>query len=122
MRIFPEMWARTLWPFSSSTRNMALGRGSMTVPSSTIASSLGFGRGYSSYCSACRGSGATGQPKGRQEPTEYASAPGHRGKLRALALRRGLPAVAHRWRTPLATVAEFVRFGRCDVDRHEPVA
>src|SRR5918994_6496594 len=45
MRIFPEMWANTLWPFSSSTRNMALGRGSMTVPSRTIASSLDFGRG-----------------------------------------------------------------------------
>src|SRR5205814_908464 len=44
MRIFPEMWASTLWPFSSSTRNMALGRGSTTVPSSTIASSLGLGR------------------------------------------------------------------------------
>src|SRR4029450_342086 len=45
MRIFPEMWASTLWPFSNSTRNMALGRGSTTVPSSTIASSLGLGRG-----------------------------------------------------------------------------
>src|SRR6476646_9954565 len=44
MRIFPEMWANTLWPFSSSTRNMAFGRGSTTVPSRTIASSLGFGR------------------------------------------------------------------------------
>src|SRR4051795_3690320 len=43
MRIFPEMWANTLWPFSSSTRNMAFGSGSMTVPSRTIASSLGFG-------------------------------------------------------------------------------
>src|SRR6059036_3119132 len=38
------MWARTLWPFSSSTRNMAFGSGSTTVPSSTIASSLGLGR------------------------------------------------------------------------------
>src|SRR5687767_5479067 len=38
------MWASTLWPFSSSTRNMALGSGSTTVPSRTIASSLGFGR------------------------------------------------------------------------------
>src|SRR5262245_17335062 len=44
MRIFPEMWANTLWPFSSSTLNMALGRGSITVPSRTIASSLGLGR------------------------------------------------------------------------------
>src|SRR3954470_21725320 len=44
MRIFPEMWASTLWPFSSSTRNMAFGSGSMTVPSRTIASSLGLGR------------------------------------------------------------------------------
>src|SRR6478735_3046265 len=44
MRIFPEVCARTLCPFSSSTRNMALGSGSTTVPSRTMASSLGFGR------------------------------------------------------------------------------
>src|SRR3954464_185103 len=37
------MWASTLCPFSSWTRNIALGSGSTTVPSSTIASSLGFG-------------------------------------------------------------------------------
>src|SRR5256885_5501055 len=34
------MWASTLCPFSSSTRNIALGRGSTTVPSTSIASSL----------------------------------------------------------------------------------
>ena len=44
IRIFPELCASTLWPFSSSTRNMALGSGSTTVPSSTMASSLGLGR------------------------------------------------------------------------------
>src|SRR5579875_1655318 len=43
MRIFPELCASTLWPFSSSTRNIAFGSGSMTVPSSTIASSFSFG-------------------------------------------------------------------------------
>src|SRR6476659_6196683 len=32
------MWVRTLWPLSSSTRNMALGSGSTTVPSTSIAS------------------------------------------------------------------------------------
>src|SRR5207302_8475766 len=45
MRIFPEMCASTLWPFSSSTRNMAFGSGSTTVPSTRMASSLGFARG-----------------------------------------------------------------------------
>src|SRR4051812_14863009 len=35
------MWARTLCPFSSSTRNMAFGNGSVTVPSTRIVSSLG---------------------------------------------------------------------------------
>ena len=40
LRIYPETWASTLCPFSSSTRNIALGRGSMTVPSTVIASSL----------------------------------------------------------------------------------
>src|SRR3954454_19333923 len=44
MRIFPEMCASTLWPFSSSTRNMALGSGSTTVPSTRIVSSLGLAR------------------------------------------------------------------------------
>src|SRR5688500_2958763 len=38
------MCARTLWPFSSSTRNMAFGSGSTTVPSTRIVSSLGFAR------------------------------------------------------------------------------
>src|SRR5437763_16195474 len=45
MRIFPEMCASTLWPFSSSTRNMAFGSGSKTVPSTRMASDLGFARG-----------------------------------------------------------------------------
>src|SRR4029079_17437734 len=39
------MCASTLWPFSSSTRNMAFGSGSTTVPSTRMASSLGFARG-----------------------------------------------------------------------------
>src|SRR4029079_17153248 len=44
MRIFPEMCASTLCPLSSSTRNMALGSGSTTVPSTRIVSSLGLAR------------------------------------------------------------------------------
>src|SRR5438105_8550824 len=40
MRILPLTWASTRWPFSSSTRNIAFGRGSTTVPSTSIASSL----------------------------------------------------------------------------------
>src|SRR5690606_29894074 len=43
MRILPEIWQSTLWPLSSSTRNMALGNGSMTVPSISITSSLPMG-------------------------------------------------------------------------------
>src|SRR5580765_893347 len=40
MRILPDTWARTLWPFSISTRNIAFGNGSTTLPSTSIASSL----------------------------------------------------------------------------------
>src|SRR6202790_166411 len=40
LRILPETCARTLCLFSSSTRNMALGNGSMTVPITSMASSL----------------------------------------------------------------------------------
>ena len=38
--IFPEMWASTTCLLSSSTRNMALGKGSSTVAITSIASSL----------------------------------------------------------------------------------
>src|SRR6266851_1207188 len=38
------MWASTLWPFSSSTRNIAFGNGSTTVPSTRIVSSFGLVR------------------------------------------------------------------------------
>jgi len=41
MRIFPELCARTVYPFSNSTRNMAFGNGSTTVPSTVNASSFG---------------------------------------------------------------------------------
>src|SRR5262245_58891406 len=83
MRIFPEMWANTLWPFSSSTRNMAFGSGSMTVPSRTIASSFGFGRDRPPVSKrARRPSGKRRRPTGlghaeRREqprPTDYAIA------------------------------------------------
>src|SRR3546814_12821685 len=40
LRIRPEVWARTLWPLSSVTRNIAFGRISATVPSISISSSL----------------------------------------------------------------------------------
>src|SRR5437667_3138313 len=80
MRILPEMWASTLWPFSSSTRNMALGSGSTTVPSSTIASSLGLGR-WTSW---------TFRPRTRHRPWNcpgdngHASSPWARQHLRAV--------------------------------------
>src|SRR4249919_4100141 len=40
------MCASTLWPFSSSTRNIAFGNGSTTVPSTRIVSSLGLATGH----------------------------------------------------------------------------
>src|SRR5690606_36917004 len=43
IRIFPEMWASTLRPFSSSTRNIALGKGSTTVPSISMTSCFAMG-------------------------------------------------------------------------------
>ncbi len=41
IRIFPEIWARIRCPFSNSTRKVALGSVSRTVPSTSIGSSLG---------------------------------------------------------------------------------
>jgi len=46
-RILPEICARTMCPFSNSTRNMALGNGSTTVPVTSMASGLAV-RGSSS--------------------------------------------------------------------------
>src|ERR1700730_10257338 len=40
LRILPETWARTRCLFSSSTRNMALGNGSITVAITSMASSF----------------------------------------------------------------------------------
>src|SRR5882672_10350875 len=40
MRIFPEMWPSTVCPFSSFTRNVALGRFSRISPCIWITSSL----------------------------------------------------------------------------------
>src|SRR4030042_144803 len=40
IRIFPEIWASTRCPLSSSTLNMAFGNVSTTVPSTAITSSL----------------------------------------------------------------------------------
>src|SRR5205823_4257832 len=41
IRILPLTCASTRWPLSSSTRNIAFGSGSTTVPSTSIASSFG---------------------------------------------------------------------------------
>src|SRR5687768_6715906 len=41
IRNLPEMWARTSWPLSNSTRNIALGSGSVTLPSTSITSFFG---------------------------------------------------------------------------------
>src|SRR5271170_1091809 len=44
--IFPEMWASTWCLFSSSTRNMAFGSGSITVAITSMASSLPLSPGF----------------------------------------------------------------------------
>src|SRR6267143_582414 len=48
MRILPLTCASTRWPLSSSTRNIAFGNGSTTVPSTSIASSFGIALGRDS--------------------------------------------------------------------------
>src|SRR6478672_13139011 len=40
LRILPAVWPRTSWPFSSFTRNIALGRSSTTCPRISSSSSL----------------------------------------------------------------------------------
>src|SRR5580765_1553455 len=50
IRILPDTCASTRWPLSSATRNIALGNGSTTVPSTSIASSLVMIRDLVSLC------------------------------------------------------------------------
>ena len=59
IRSFPEMWASTRWPFSSSIANMVFGSGSRTVPSTSIASRLATGGAASLSHHECRPSGPT---------------------------------------------------------------
>ncbi len=40
LRIFPEIWASTSWPFGKATRNIVPGRTCVTAPLSSIGSSL----------------------------------------------------------------------------------
>lgn len=40
LRILPEMWARTSWPFGNATRNIVPGKTCVTVPVNSIGSSL----------------------------------------------------------------------------------
>ncbi len=42
-RIFPEMWASTIWPFGSFTRNIVPGKTSTTTPSLGMQSSFAIG-------------------------------------------------------------------------------
>src|SRR4026209_1792411 len=58
IRSFPEIWASTRWPFSSSTANIVFGSGSTTVPSTSIASRLATGAGGSLSHTECRPAGA----------------------------------------------------------------
>src|SRR5690554_7637437 len=44
MRILPEMWPSTIWPFSSLTRKVALGRFSSTSPCIWMTSSFAISR------------------------------------------------------------------------------
>src|SRR5215471_12885795 len=81
LRILPETCARTWCLFSSSTRNMALGNGSMTVAMTSMASSLGFPESplspffLSSNCFAiysCRLSGRASRQERRDARTAKA--------------------------------------------------
>src|SRR5450432_1238622 len=54
IRSLPLMWARTRWPFSSSTANIVFGSGSITVPSTSIASFLATGFRSSLSRTECR--------------------------------------------------------------------
>src|SRR3954464_4706163 len=93
MRIFPEMCASTSWPLSRATRNMALGSGSVTFPSRTIASSLGFGsgrpfRGASGDENLLIGAGGA-RTRGPFGPTDQVIGGGPRRQLRCQAPRSG---------------------------------
>src|SRR3954463_9506378 len=97
MRIFPEMCASTRCPFSSSTRNMAFGNGSTTVPSTRIVSSLGL-----AIAATYLTSGAPNERANSLEPTGKDT---RRPSIAAIGPIRTLRADAHsRERQDLRTV------------------
>src|SRR5690349_25097597 len=54
IRSLPLMCARTRWPFSSSTANIVFGSGSITVPSTSIASFFANLAPWSLFSNECR--------------------------------------------------------------------
>src|SRR6188472_1382456 len=96
------MWARTLWPLLSSTRNIAFGRASETVPSISITPSF---FGMSSAISSVVGS---------LLPVDPGTARSRR--------TTGPVDLADRLREPppgQRRDARFTRLGRAAVGRHE---
>src|SRR5258705_6840918 len=93
MRMFPEMWASTMCLFSSSTRNIALGSGSTTVPSTWTPSS------FATRPSRLPLHGA------RADRENLGSVPPHRDGV----LEVGGPAPVARHHRPAVTLRDHVR-------------
>src|SRR6516164_9766340 len=76
--IFPETCASTWCLFSSSTRNMAFGNGSITVAITSMASSLGFPESPFFFSSnGCLTIGSQNRPKDRLNRLYLPRRPGH---------------------------------------------
>src|SRR5579872_531546 len=105
------MWPSTLCPFTSSTRNMALGSGSVTTPSISIASSLGVALATARASFFARASAEDrrlGPPLRCAIRSSIAWSPaGGQGAASRAATRRGvtLGEIAHQGRRQLACMA-----------------
>src|SRR3954452_18162919 len=80
LRILPAVWPRTSWPFSSFTRNIALGNSSTTCPRISSNSSLAK-RGPLLLFRKSRGALAARPAKGKARPLD-----GEDGRARRLAV------------------------------------
>src|SRR6185436_17911446 len=105
IRSLPLMWASTRWPFSSSTANIVFGSGSMTVPSTSIASFLATGWSASLSHAECR----PGRADTRTRSVSKSAIPGKYDRRTTTAVIRSSRSREPRTERPRDSVRSSVR-------------
>src|SRR5215208_3129854 len=116
-RILPATWPRTTWSLSSFTRNMALGRASMTSPSNSTFSSLAIPAGTVPVTGRPGEPFASGPARAAEGPGSGPRAAPAGGEAAGERSQSGAGAGRHRvrsarWRRGPAVLTGSARLGR----------